>query len=59
MAEATTELHFGARGMTCTNSARVERALRWTEGVVEASLNLATGWALRPQDRTRRGHRGH
>ena len=38
-----TETHFGVRGMTCANcSARVERALKRTEGVLEANVNLAT-----------------
>ncbi len=38
-----TETHFGVRGMTCANcSARVERALKRTEGVFEANVNLAT-----------------
>jgi Cu+-exporting ATPase len=37
------ELHIGVGGMTCANcSARVERALNRTDGVIEASVNLAT-----------------
>ena len=36
-------LEIGIQGMTCANcSARVERALRKTPGVVEAAVNLAT-----------------
>jgi Cu+-exporting ATPase len=37
------ELELGVGGMTCANcSARVERALRKTPGVLEAAVNLAT-----------------
>ena len=39
----TAEVRFNVRGMTCANcSARVERALRRTEGVDEANVNLAS-----------------
>ena len=39
----TAEASFGVTGMTCANcSSRVERKLSRTEGVLEASVNLAT-----------------
>ena len=39
----TAEASFGVTGMTCANcSSRVERKLSKTEGVLEASVNLAT-----------------
>ena len=39
----TAEASFGVTGMTCANcSSRVERKLAKTEGVLEASVNLAT-----------------
>lgn len=42
MAEATVET-FAITGMTCANcSARVEKELKATEGVLEANVNLAT-----------------
>ncbi len=44
--EARTELELGVEGMSCAACAgRVERALHRVPGVVEASVNLATGRA--------------
>lgn len=52
MAEATVET-FAITGMTCANcSARVEKELKATEGVLEANVNLATEKATVQFDET-------
>lgn len=52
MAEATVET-FAITGMTCANcSARVEKELKATEGVLEANVNLATEKAIVQFDET-------
>ncbi|MEG0372804.1 heavy metal translocating P-type ATPase [Enterococcus viikkiensis] len=52
MADATVET-FAITGMTCANcSARVEKELKTTDGVLEANVNLATEKATVQFDRT-------